>query len=394
MDKKTNREILDELGIEPEDVMKEDRTPLEERVIAGFEDIQRFVEEHGKLPMHTDDAGTFEKLYAVRLKRIRSCPDIRKLVEKLDHQKLLQGDFDAEELAGPEKLSNKEILAQIGAGERGKDDITVLKHVKPRAEIRSAETIAQRTKCEDFDKYGPIFQAVQHELDQGLRKTIPFKDDAGINEGDLFVLSGQKAIVAHMGGKFVHENGKPDSRLRVIFDNGTESDLLLRSLQRALNKDKTGRRITDLPAGPLFSEEVDQEKLPSGTIYVLRSDSKHPVVAKNRHVIHKIGVTGGDVRNRVSGAKHDPTYLLAGVEVVATYELFNIDRKKLESLLHKFFGGARLDIEIKDRFGKPFVPREWFLVPLPVIDEVVERIKDETLDQYRYDRNTAKLVRR
>lgn len=392
--KKTNREILGELDIKIDVENKVVRTSLEERVIAGFEDIQHFVEEHGRLPNRASDAGIFEKLYAVRLERIRSCSESRKLVEGMDYQDILQGDDNLAESSGYERLSNKELLAKIGAGVRDDNDITVLKHVKPPTEIRSAETIAQRTKCEDFDKYMPIFQVVQSELEQGLRKTVPFRDDAGINEGDFFVLSGQKAIVAHVGEKFIPEHGRPDSRLRVIFDNGTESDLLLRSLQRALNKDESGRRITDLPADSLFSEDKEQEKRSSGTIYVLRSDSKHPFVVENRNVIHKIGVTGGDVRNRISGARHDPTYLLASVEVVATYDLFNIDRKKLENLLHKFFDGARLDIEIKDRFGKPVVPREWFLVPLPVIDAVVEKIKDETLDRYRYDRKTAKLVRR
>lgn len=395
MDKRSNREILDELGIEIDDTEKAGkRTPLEERVIAGFEDIQRFVEEHRKIPEYVDGAGIFEKIYAVRLERIRSCPANRKLVGKLDHQGLLQDDRGAAESAGSEHLSNKEILARIGADEQDESDITVLRHVKRPGEIKSAETVAQRVKCGDFDSFGPVFQAVQSELERGLRKTIPFKDDAGISEGDLFVLSGQKVMVAHVGEKFIHENGKPDNRLRVIFDNGTESDLLLRSLQRALNKDKSGRRITDLADGPLFAGEGDREMRSSGTIYVLRSDSKDLFVVENRDVIHKIGVTGGDVGNRVSGARHDPTYLLAGVEIVATYKLFNIDRKKLENLLHRFFDSARLDIEIKDRFGKPVVPREWFLVPLPVIDAVVGKIRDETLDRYRYDRKTARLVRR
>ena len=64
-----------------------------------------------------------------------------------------------------------------------------------------------------------------------------------------------------------------------------------------------------------------------------------------------------------------PTFLLADVEVVATYELFNINRTKLENIIHRVFGRAQLEIEIVDRFGNPFMPREWFLVPLFVIDE-------------------------
>ena len=158
---------------------------------------------------------------------------------------------------------------------------------------------------------------------------------------------------------------------------------MLRSLQRALNKDETGRRIIEISAGPLFDEAIDDEDLASGTIYVLRSLSDHPAVAENRDVVHKIGVTSGSVKTRIVNAEHDPTFLMAKVEIVATYELYNINRTKLENLIHRFFESVRLDIQIMDRFGKPVVPREWFLVPLFVIDELVEKIKDGTVTDYR-----------
>ncbi len=197
-----------------------------------------------------------------------------------------------------------------------------------------------------------------------------------------------------MDDLFVSDYGRPDRRLRVVYDNGTESDLLVRSLQRALNKDKASRRITDPDLGPLFSDEEEENDLPAGYIYVLRSTSEHPFVAKNRSVIHKIGVTGGDVKSRIVNARKDPTYLLADVEIVATFKLSNINRNRLEALLHKFFGSARLDFELKDRFGGGVEPREWFLVPLPVIEEAVERLKDGSIAEYRYDRETAQIVER
>ena len=130
----------------------------------------------------------------------------------------------------------------------------------------------------------------------------------------------------------------------------------------------------------------------SGTIYVLRSKSNHPLIAKHRDVIHKIGVTGGRLNTRFARASLDPTFLFADVEIVATYKLNNINRAKLETLLHRFFGAARLDLEIADRFGNPVKPREWFLVPLPIIDEVVDRIRDLTIVDYEYDPSTASLT--
>jgi hypothetical protein len=200
--------------------------------------------------------------------------------------------------------------------------------------------------------------------------------------------------VAEMGEMFSNAQGRTDARLRVIFDNGTESNLLMRSLQRALHKDEAGRRITDPNAGPLFSDRHSDDDQDSGTIYVLRSKSDNPIVVQNRDVVHKIGVTSGDVQRRIANARLDPTFLMADVEIVATYKLSNISRTKLENLIHRIFGPARLDIEIKDRFGNPIIPREWFLVPVFVIDEAVERIKDGTITDYIYDPKKAALVRR
>lgn len=140
-------------------------------------------------------------------------------------------------------------------------------------------------------------------------------------------------------------------------------------------------------------KNLNDDDLASGIIYVLRSKSEHPVVAAHRDVLHKIGVTGGKIESRLTNAKLDPTFLMADVDVIATYELFNINRIKLENLVHRVFDPAQLNIEIKDRFGTPVKPREWFLVPLFVVNEVVERIKDGSITQYVYDPMAARLVK-
>lgn len=151
-----------------------------------------------------------------------------------------------------------------------------------------------------------------------------------------------------------------DARLRVIYANGTESNLLRRSLQRALYKDETGRRLSDPDMGPLFGGEAEPDDIESGTIYVLRSKSNHPYVVEHRELIHKIGVTGGKVETRIAGANKDATYLLADVYVVATYKLHNLNRTRLENIFHRLFGAVQLDLTIEDRFGNPVNPREWF----------------------------------
>lgn len=367
------------------------RTPREERIIAGFEDIQRFVEEHGRIPRHGRDHDIFERLYAVRLDRLRALEECRVLLEPFDHQGLLDEGAD---LPDEGELDDDALVSELGGLSSGSEDITQLKHVRSSAEKRAAEDIANRTPCKDFKSFEPLFEDVQADLDLGVRVTRPFELKSEIEQGRFFILGGQKAYVAEVGEVFTQEYGDRDARLRVIFDNGTESNLLMRSLQRALHKDEAGRRITDPVAGPLFASSAEDGDQESGTIYVLRSLSDHPYVAEHRDVIHKIGVTGGDVKTRIADAANQATYLLADVDVVATFKLYNINRSKLENLLHRFFSAARLDLEIEDRFGKSVQPREWFLVPLDVIRETVDQLKLGKISDYRYEPSKARLVKR
>jgi hypothetical protein len=383
-------ELRDELDEFAQPEKKGGRSPREERIIAGFEEIQRFVEMHGHPPLHGEDRNIFERLYAVRLDRLRALEECRSLLRSLDHQGLLTGAETAA-AAPDEPIDEDELLAEL-EGAAGASDITELRHVRPSEEKRAAEEIANRQKCEDFDRFKPLFSQVQKEIESRVREARPFELKAEIRLGTWFIVGGQKAYVAEMGEVFTNAQGRTDARLRVIFDNGTESNMLMRSLQRALHKDEAGRRITDPAAGPLFSGQSSEDDQAAGTIYVLRSKSEHPIVAANRDLIHKIGVTGMDVDQRIAGARLQPTFLMADVEVVASYELYNIGRTKLEKLIHRVFDPARLDIEIKDRFGNPVIPREWFLVPLFVIDEAVDKIKDGTIVQYVYDPQAARLV--
>jgi hypothetical protein len=169
-----------------------------------------------------------------------------------------------------------------------------------------------------------------------------------------------------------------------------------------LYKDEAGRRLiqppdadllTKLPdADSLFGETWEDGDIESGAIYVLRSLSNHPFIVEHRELIHKIGVTGGKVGTRIANAAHDATYLLAEVEVVASYRLAGINRTKLEGIFHRVFAPAQLDLTILDRFDRPVRPREWFLVPLHVIDEAVQRILDGSITDVVYDPKTARLV--
>ena len=387
-------ELLAELGVSIELPKARTYTPREERIIAGFEDIVRFHDEHGRAPQHGEDRDIFERLYAVRLDKLRELDECRVLLVPLDTYGLLS--TAAAEAAMPvENIDDDALLAELGiAVDPAADDIRVLRHVPSAEERRAAEEIANRKRCENFAAFKTLFEQVERDLDTGARVTRPFVKDAGflkadITKGQFFILGGQIAYVADVGDPIRAPNGETDARLKVVYSNATESDLLLRSLQRALYKDDAGRRITEPEAGPLFSATADEGDLESGTIYVLRSKSDHPLVVEHRNLIHKIGVTGGSIEARVAGAEKDATYLFAGVEVVASYNLFNINRKRLEAVIHRVFAAAQLDLTIQ--LGNPVKPREWFLVPLNVIDEAVSRIRDQTITEYRYEPTEGRL---
>ena len=389
-------ELLEALGVEVAPIKAGGRTPREERIIAGFEDILRFYETHQRAPQHGEGRDIFERLYAVRLDQLRKLPEAKALLAELDKPGLLAGapatPVDVDE------LGEDALLAELGVSSDASDqaDITVLRHVRSHAERQAAEEIADRTPCADFDKFQPLFERAERELKDGIRKAVPFKGEASVEQGNFFIVGGQFAYVAEKGEEFETTSRQPDARLRLIYGNGTESNLLMRSLQRALTQDGNGRRLSEPDAGPLFGplfgDTAEPDDIETGTIYVLRSLSKHPFVSEHRMLIHKIGVTGGKVQTRIADAENDATYLLAPVEIAAEYKLHNLNRTRMENIFHRLFSTVQLDLTIEDRFGKPVRPREWFVVPLQVIDEAVKRIRDGTITRFVYDARTATLV--
>lgn len=384
-------ELLAELGIDVEVVTKGAHSPREARIIAGFEDIESFFEKNKRMPQHGEDKDIFERIYATRLDAILASQECINILSGLDKHCLLSNAKITEKESCVE-IDDDELLAELGVDIKSDGDLTNLTHVKSTAEKKAAEEIGHRSLCPDFDKFKSLFVKIKEELKSTERQSFRFKEDTSINQGEYFILGGQIAYIDQVGALTEDSFGKWDGRLRIIFDNGTESNILLRSFQKALYKDEAGRRITEPDAGPLFADVIGEDDIESGTIYVLRSKSDHPYVAEHRDVIHKIGVTGGKVETRIANAENEATYLLAEVKVVATFKLAGINRVKLENLFHRIFAPAQLDIVINDRFGKPVKPKEWFVVPLNIIEDVVDRIKDGSITSYVYDPKQAKLV--
>lgn len=276
------------------------------------------------------------------------------------------------------------------------EEAVILRHVTPAAEREQPAHRADMFPCRDFEAFEQGFLDMQKRLETGARAVSPIEDrqELRVNEGDYLIHRGLLVYVAEKN-ELSRRGGKPDHRLRLVFSNGMENDPLMSSLRKALTTDKTARYVHRIGLGPLDPDwQADALEL-TGTIYVARSRSDRPEIKEIRHILHKIGVTSQDVKRRVADARNDPTFLLADVEIVATYELKNLSRMKIEDLLHRFFDPARpTGLTITDRFGKKVHPREWFYVLPEHVREAVRLIENGTLHLYRYDPQSQKIVKK
>ncbi len=373
----------DPLGLLGEVKAKNPIVTADDRLVASFEEINSFFELHGREPLASMDINE-RGLYA-RLKGLRDDVNKSKSLKDYDRFNLLQNS-ESEALAPKsiDDILNDDIFVLLGNDE---EDIFTLKNV-PKV-TTMPNYVASRKRCKDFERFEEIFIACQKDLRVGRRELIKFQNEWQIKKGYFFVLKGVLLYVAEVGEIF-ESSGKKNARLHVVFENGTESDMLLRSLSAELYKD--GKRVTEYDETALDGlYSITDEDKESGFIYVLESLSSDDRISTKKN-LYKIGFSKDDVKERIKNAKNEPTYLIAEVKVVAIYECFNMNSQKLEQLLHKFFGEACLDIEIFDKKDKGHRPREWFIAPLEIIDEVVGLIVSGRVVDYWYDFIEERIV--
>lgn len=380
------------------------------RIRQKFDEINLFIDKNGRFPGEVPDGDKVtpsEKILQYGLSGIRANDEAVVLLAPYDRHGLLAQCQSVP--ISPKSLeeiinSDDELLSTKA------DDIFTFRNV-PASNARP-DRVSQRRECKDFSVFKPLFDACAADLKSGIRQTLEFKNEQEIEAGGFFILNGTMIYVAEVKDRHLR-NGKQNARLRLIFDNGTEGDNLLRSLSAELYKDGPagrGRRVTAADDGPLFTgksdveyrhsgrnrEEKDieivKEDIETGEIYVLRSLSANPSIRDLDGHLFKIGFTTGSVEERIVAAKDDPTFLMAPVKPVKTYRVYNINTVKMENLLHRFFGSACLDIEILDRFNKPCRPREWFLVSIDVVDSAIKMLIDGSIVRHRYDRESGHIV--
>lgn len=354
-------------------------TPMssEDRLLAAYQEISAFVTEHGREP-RVNHADMSETRLAHRLKAMSTNEEQRNALKAHDSLGLLK------EPEPPKSL--EDVLADDSAGLLDDpDDIFRIEHI-PKTRT-SPERVARRTPCPDFELFEPLFARCHAEIRTGARKLLPFKNPQQIKQGSFFVLNGVLVYVAHIGERRQDATGDSNARMRCIFENGTESDLLLRSLASQLYQD--GKRVTEPELVAATPIELDPDT-PMGIVYVLRSLSDDPQVKAIPH-LHKIGCTVKTTQQRTRDAVKETTYLMSPVELVTDYKVPAGVEQKIEALLHRLFAAARLDVAFELGGETVAEAHEWFSVPLTVIDEAITLIEAGTITNFEYDPDEQEL---
>lgn len=371
-------------------------------VEVNFQEIIEFFEKHQRVP-DLNAADFREKQLAARLTSYRTRNELKKQVEQLDTVGLLKEAVPSipqnqEQPPNKSFSSLADILQNDTSGLLGNIDSSIfnLEHVntaEPDMRNLPAE-IASRKPCEDFFKFEKLFQDTQRDILNRKTKTARFKNETQIEIGEFFILNGLlcivDSIIEESGTQYVRDN----PRLRVVFENGIETNILKRSLSRALYKDANGRRV-------LLSEEAFYEKAQgithkdkaTGCIYVLASETKSPVLADLKHQgrLVKIGYSTQSVEERIKGAEDDPTYLEAPVRILAVLDCYNLNPQKVEHLIHAFLAKQRINMTLISSKGKPYKPTEWFAVDRETAIAVAEHIVAGDIMNYRMDNTTGRI---
>lgn len=258
-----------------------------------------------------------------------------------------------------------------------------------------ADYVAQRKLCEDFEHYLPLFKQVHLDLKQGKRSLVKISKTINLQAGHYYVVDGQLLLLEAIGEKHQSSNFLPDGRTRCIYENGTESDILLQTLRKSVVGN--GYAVTELQSesDSKFFTNVDltEKDQVTGYIYVLRSLSKNPAISSQPN-LYKIGFSTNTVEERIANAEHEPTYLMAPVEVVATYKVVNLHSQKFEDLVHQVLQAVQFHVTVINDEGLSHEPKEWFVVPLNVVDVIIKKIMDGSIVGYTYNPDMKCLEQR
>lgn len=370
----------------------------EDRLVDSFEEINHFFEKNKREP---STSSMSEYTLSARLKSFRANERNKSILKAFDRFNLL-GEVELKIETLDDVLGDDDLGLLDNEGD---NSIFEFKYTPKEGSRGSAEYIAQRKSISerDFRKYDQMFKQVHKELKEGKRKLLSFTNaEDNLIEGNFYLVDGILCYLEVSKAEKVVKENKSGDRVRLegrtvtIFENGTISNMLFRSLGKAIQKN--GKIVTNTDEG-IYNQlqgnfnSVKEKDVQSGWIYVLKSKSKNPEI-QDLENLYKIGFSKNPVQERIKNASKEATYLFADVEVVASYNCYSLNVQSFENLLHRFFAKVCLNVDLYDELGNRYVPREWFVVPLRIIDEVIQLLLNGNIVNYRYDYSNRKVVLR
>ena len=364
----------------------------DQRLKDSFEEINKFIDENGREPTESTDI-TERKLFS-RLKQLKKDFDKASTLKDHDRHNLLD---NVREIKSVDDILENDVL---GILDDGPDNIFNLKNIPKKKD--KTDFVARRKPCKNFKHYEAQFKAIQKEIKEGKRKLIIHKEHH-LKEGRYFVLDGillflekiNDPIIKEFNDKTQGKRKRLDPRIRCIFENGMESNMYLRSLGKELYNNGSTVIQSNEEAFKQFNEgfsTITDEDKATGNIYVLSSLSDKPEI-KSIKDLYKIGFSTTSVEERIENAENETTFLMAPVRIVSSYKTFNLNPQKFEDLIHQVFAIRRLDIKVADKEGNLKQPKEWYIVPIRVIEQAIELIINKQIQNYKFDHLQNKIVK-
>jgi hypothetical protein len=367
----------------------------DERLAASFDEINEFIEYNEREPKPDPTNISEYKLYST-LKGLRENEDKMMALEPQDKYGLL--NIEKKEITSLDDILGDDSLDILGDDAEG---LFTFKHTPKDYEKAKADFIGKRFKCKDFGKYEHLFKEVQDDLALGKRKLVDFKEP-NLREGNYYIHNGILFLlesITYEREDHYKKDGtrvRRDGRTKCVFENGTESNILLRSVEKNLYKN--GKVVTQNVDEVIeeFTETfsgITKEDKETGHIYILTSLSEKEEIASLNN-LYKIGYSSTSVQERIKNAENEPTYLMAPVKIESSWICYNMNAQKFESLIHRFFGHTCLEIDVIDNNGIKHTPREWFIAPLKAIEQAVSLLDSGEIINYKYDRVNEVIVKK
>jgi len=256
------------------------------------------------------------------------------------------------------------------------------------------EDIASRFECKDFYKFETTFERISKAIQTGAFTKTNFSSVKAINIGSVFVLNGMLCYVANIYKAEARKNARSQERLRLIFSNGTESNMLTYSLATAQYKYENSYQllITDPDwMDDALAKNFGDDRQLTGVIYVAKLTETPNTLAHYKH-LHKVGFSTLTGEARTKHSVRDTAFLQQPVDIIAEWQVYDANARSVEGVLHAFFYDQRVKVSLKAANDNLYKATEWFNVPLDEIEKAINLVIAGDIKNYRMDSAAGKVV--